>query len=268
MTRRRLIAIDLDGTMLTNEKKILDSTKTILKKVTDLGHEVVIATGRPPRSSRPYHEELGLTSLMINFNGALIHNPFTRKSEFHFPMDRQIALEILHQCQVFEVENVLVEVEDRYYAKKVDALLRFFGDGTPPTGLGEIETFLIDHPTSMMVHSSEEVITALRARINKQFHGMVAHRYWSAEPFHVIEITKAGISKATGLMTLASVLGFERQDVIAFGDEGNDLEMIKWAGVGVAMGNANPILKEVADQIADTNENDGIARMLEKLLLL
>ncbi|GAX91316.1 Cof-type HAD-IIB family hydrolase [Effusibacillus lacus] len=264
--KRRLIAIDLDGTMLTHNKTILARTKQTIKRVRGLGHEVVIATGRPPRSSVNYHRELELTTPMVNFNGALIHDPARPELDIHFPMEREVALQILGECKRFGVDNVMMEIKDRYFAQQIDELIHFLGDGSDPTGVGPIERYLLEHPTSMLIRTSKETIQPLRETLNQSFGGMVAHRYWSA-PYHVLEVIKANISKATGLEILVDQLGFAREDVIAFGDEENDLEMIEWAGLGIAMGNANPVLKKVADRIADTNENNGLSSVLEELFL-
>lgn len=264
--RRRLIAIDLDGTTLTNNKTILSRTKKALQKARELGHEVLIATGRPPRSSLNYHRELELTTPLINFNGALIYDPAVSGFDIHFPMEHQVALSIVEECKKHDVENVMVEIKDRYYVQRVDEFIHFLGDGTLPAGVGPIESYLLEHPTSILIRAPKEQINPLRNALNRDYQGLVAHRYWSA-PYHVVEVVKAGVSKATGLRIVSEKLGFQAEDVIAFGDEENDLEMIRWAGLGVAMGNANPLLKEVADHIADTNENNGIALVLEQLLL-
>jgi Cof subfamily protein (haloacid dehalogenase superfamily) len=264
--KRRLIAIDLDGTALTNNKTILAGTKKAIQRVKELGHEVVIATGRPPRSSVNYHRELGLNTPMVNFNGALIHDPLNPVKDIHFPMNREVALSIVEECKRFGVDNVMVEVKDTFFAQQIDELIHFLGDGTMPAGVGPIESYLLEHPTSIMIRTGKENIQPLRESLNRNYKGLVAHRYWSA-PYHVIEVVKAEVSKATGLEIIASSLGIGREDVIAFGDEDNDLEMIEWAGLGVAMGNANPILKQVADRVTDTNENNGISLILEEFLL-
>lgn len=264
--KRRLIAIDLDGTALTNNKTILAGTKQTLKRVRERGHVVVIATGRPPRSSVGYHRELGLTTPMINFNGALIHNPAAPERDAHFPLNREVAMEIVEESKRFGVGNVMVEIKDKFYAQRIDELIHLLGDGSPPAGVGPIEKYLREPPTSIMIRADKENIHPLRESLNRRYQGVVAHRYWSA-PYPVVEVVKADVSKATGLMILGKALGFRREDIIAFGDEENDLEMIEWAGFGVAMGNANPILKKVADHVTDTNEHNGISLVLEQLLL-
>lgn len=264
--KRHIIAIDLDGTTLTRKKTILPRTKTAIELIRQQGHKVIIATGRPPRSSVNYYRELGLEHPMVNFNGALIHDPEHPERDIHFPMDRDVVLDIVQECRRFGVHNVMVEMKDSFYAEKVDELISFLGDGTEPHGVGPIESYILEHPTSILIHTAKENITPLRQTLNQKYEGLVAHRYWSA-PYHVIEVVKAGISKATGLQILADRMGFAKEDVIAFGDEENDLEMIEWAGLGVAMGNANPMLKQIADVITDTNESNGIALQLEKLFL-
>jgi Cof subfamily protein (haloacid dehalogenase superfamily) len=264
--KHHVIAIDLDGTTLTRNKIILPRTKRAIELIQQQGHKVIIATGRPPRSSVNYQRELGLVHPMVNFNGALIHDPQHPERDIHFPMDREIALAIVEECKRFGVHNVMVEMKDSFYAQRVDELIGFLGDGTAPDGVGPIESYLLEHPTSILIHTSKENIKPLQDTLNEKYKGLVAHRYWSA-PYHVLEVVKAGISKATGLHILVDSMGFTQEDVIAFGDEENDMEMIEWAGLGVAMGNANPRLKHIADVITDTNESNGIALQLEKLFL-
>ncbi|WP_038088665.1 Cof-type HAD-IIB family hydrolase [Tumebacillus flagellatus] len=264
---KKLIALDLDGTLLNREKQISPRTKRAVQRAVVEGHHVCIATGRPFRSSVQYYRELGLTTPMVNFNGALVHHADdTTWGTHHFPMERETAFRILQVCEQFQAENVIVEVKDDYYLKQHDDnLIRFMGDGHSPLGIGNIPDLLTDHPTSVLIYPQKETVHELREHLS-QFHAdVIEHRLWGA-PWHVIEIVKAGVNKATGLQVIADSLGIEREHIIAFGDEDNDLEMIEYAGYGVAMGNANPMLKNVANHITDTNDNDGIAFVLEKLL--
>ncbi|PWK13785.1 Cof-type HAD-IIB family hydrolase [Tumebacillus permanentifrigoris] len=264
---KKLIALDLDGTLLTREKKISPRTQRAVQRAIEDGHHVVIATGRPFRSSVQYYRELGLTTPMVNFNGALVHHADDAEwGHHHFPMERETALKILEVCEQFRAENVIVEVKDDYYLKQHDDnLVRFMGEGHTPLGVGHIPSLLNDHPTSVLIYPQRENMRELREHLSEFHAGVIEHRLWGA-PWHVIEIVKAGVNKATGLQVIANHFGIAQEHVIAFGDEDNDLEMIEYAGHGVAMGNANPMLKAIANQITDTNDNDGIAFVLEKLL--
>jgi len=264
---KKLIAVDLDGTMLTREKKISKRTKQALQRAMDQGHHVVIATGRPPRASLMYYHELSLTTPIVNFNGALVHHATDPAwGQHHFPLERVDALRVIEAVDAIGVQNVMVEVKDDFYLRRHCAdMIRIMGDGLSPLGVGHLSELVQDHPTAMLIRPEHETLKELRAHLNEFHADIIEHRMWGA-PWNVIEVVKAGVSKATGLEVIAKDLGIMQENIIAFGDEDNDMEMIQYAGIGVAMGNANPMLKAVANHITDTNDNDGIALFLERLL--
>src|SRR5699024_5003321 len=122
--KRHLIALDLDGTLLTNEKKISSHTKNVILKAKEQGHVVVIATGRPHRSSILYYRQLGLKTPMVNFNGALIHHPQDKKWEgSHNPLEQKTALNIVDACYDLSVNNLMAEVQDNVFLDKYDKSL-------------------------------------------------------------------------------------------------------------------------------------------------
>lgn len=264
---KKLIAVDLDGTMLTREKKISKRTKQALQRAMEQGHHVVIATGRPPRASLMYYHELSLTTPIVNFNGALVHHARDAAwGQHHFPLEREDALRVIQACDSIGVQNVMVEVRDDFYLRShCEDMIRLMGDGLSPLGVGHLPELVQDHPTAMLIRPEQATVKQLRALLHEHHADIIEHRLWGA-PWHMIEVMKAGVSKATGLEVIAQDLGVLQENIIAFGDEDNDLEMIQYAGIGVAMGNANPMLKAVANHITDTNDNDGIALFLERHL--
>lgn len=271
MTKQHLIALDLDGTLLSDDKVISDKNKQTLRKAMDDGHIVVIATGRPHRASIQYYHELGLKTPMVNFNGALIHHPEDNKWDvLHNPMPRRTALSIVQTCYDLDVQNVLAEVMDNVYLDKYDQdLIDIFyqtKDDTPFV-IGSLKSKLNEDPTSLLIHPKEEHITTLREHLDEFHAEVIEHRKWGA-PWNVIEIVKKGINKAVGLRKIAHYYQIPEDRIIAFGDEDNDLEMIDYAGVGVAMGNAIDPLKSIAKHVTATNEESGIGVFLEEYLNL
>jgi len=264
---KKLIALDLDGTLLTREKTISPRTKAMLREAIALGHHVVIATGRPAHASMPYYDELELNTPMVNYNGALTHHAKDPNwGQHHFPLERNDALAILEACERIGAENMVAEIKDDYYMKSHDAdFIRTICAGRAPLAVGEMSQLLTENPTALLIKPNDAVVHDLRAHLQQHHAHMIEQRLWGA-PWHVIEIVRSGVTKATGLQVIAEHYGVRQEDVIAFGDEDNDLEMIQYAGHGVAMGNANQILKDVANHITATNDEDGIALMLEKLL--
>ncbi|KON68141.1 phosphatase [Peribacillus butanolivorans] len=265
MNEKHLIVLDLDGTLLTDNKTISPRTKQTLLKLKENGHEVMIATGRPFRSSELYYRELGLTTPIVNFNGAFVHHPLqTSWGVYHSPLDISVAKDIVEACDQFEYHNIIAEVRDEVYVHYHDEkLMDMFNVGNPIMKTGDLRNFLEDSPTSMLIHTDSQHVGQIRQHLSDVHAELVDHRRW-AEPFHIIEIIKSGLSKAVGLQRVSNYLDIPKDRIIAFGDEDNDLEMLDYAGTGVAMGNAISPVKTVANTMTLTNEEDGIAVFLEE----
>jgi len=262
-----LIALDLDGTLLTDEKKISLRTKNTLAKAQEQGHIVCIATGRPYRGSVQYYEELSLNTPIVNFNGAFTHHPKDERfGTYHTPLDLDIAKTILRTCEAFRVKNVMVEIIDDFYLRHYDqVLLDTFMLGRTPVEYGNLDVLLTNNPTSILVQPRDEHLHDLRSLLQEAHAEVTEQRVWTA-PWSMIEIIKAGQNKAIGLEKIANYYGIPQERVIAFGDEDNDLEMIEYAGYGIAMKNGISELKKIATDITRSNEEDGVAVYLEKLL--
>lgn len=269
--KQHLIALDLDGTLLNDNKEISTRTRQTVMKAKEAGHIVVISTGRPHRASIQYYEDLGLNTPMVNFNGALIHHPYDKKWKvLHNPMPMETALKIVDTCYQLGVHNVLAEVQDNVYLDQYDEKILGIFQQTqhdPPFTIGSLKNELKNDPTSLLIHPREDHITELRNHLDDYHAELIEHRKWGA-PWNIIEIVKKGMNKAVGLQKIAHYFNIPDNRIIAFGDEDNDLEMIDYAGVGVAMGNAIDELKSVAKHVTETNEQDGIAMFLEHYLNL
>jgi 5-amino-6-(5-phospho-D-ribitylamino)uracil phosphatase len=264
-----LIVLDLDGTLLKDDKTISAKTKVTIQKAKENGHLVMIATGRPYRASEMYYRELGLTTPIVNFNGAFVHHPLHNDwGMFHHPLSIDITKEIVDACHQFNFHNIIAEVMDEVYFHYHDEkLLDIFSLGNPTITTGDLRKFLQDSPTCLLIHASEKDVTSIREHLNKVHAEVIDHRRWAA-PWHVIEIVKSGLNKAVGIKKVADYYGIPNERIIAFGDEDNDLEMIEYAGIGVAMGNGIAPLKAIANEITGTNEEDGVANFLQSYLHL
>jgi 5-amino-6-(5-phospho-D-ribitylamino)uracil phosphatase len=269
MTERYLISLDLDGTLLKDDKTISLKNKNILQKAKEKGHIVMIATGRPFRSSEMYYNELELDTPIVNFNGAFIHNPKDHSwGTYHYPMDIKIAKEIVEACRSFHFYNIIAEVMDQVYFHYHDEkLLDIFSLGNPKITTGDLRDFLNDSPTSLLIHTDENELIKIRKHLSDVHAEVIEHRSWAA-PFHVIEIINAGLNKAVGVKKAADYFQIPQERIIAFGDEDNDLEVLEYAGRGIAMGNAVDQIKMIANDIALSNEEDGVGVYLEELLNL
>lgn len=265
MAEKHLIVLDLDGTLLTDEKAISERTKKTLMHLKENGHEVMIATGRPYRSSEMYYHELGLQTPIVNFNGAFVHHPRNKSwGTYHSPMDMKVAKEIVEALQNFQFHNIIAEIQDDVYFHYHDEkLINLMQVGSPKVTTGDLRNFLTASPTSMLIHTDQQHVDDIRQHLSDVHAEVIDHRRW-ADPFHVIEMVKTGLNKAVGIKRVAQHLNVPVERIIAFGDEDNDLEMLEYAGTGVAMGNAIDQLKNVANEVTLTNEEDGIALFLQE----
>ncbi|WP_416151289.1 Cof-type HAD-IIB family hydrolase [Salipaludibacillus sp. HK11] len=260
-----LIAVDLDGTLLSDEKTISVKNRSILFKLRQLGHHVVIATGRPYRASATYYQQLALNTPMVNFNGAFVHHPLSPKEfkTIHTPLDKKTAKTIIETCETFRVKNMMVEVMDDYYLRYLnEGFAESFTMNQPPSSHWNIDQIIKKSPTSLLIQPNDNQHMELKDLLSHAHAEVIDQRSWGA-PWHVIEIIKSGLNKAIGLEKISNHLSIPQDRIVAFGDEDNDLEMLEYAGCGVAMGNAIGQLKTVANEETSTNEEDGVATFLE-----
>ncbi|MEK3935386.1 Cof-type HAD-IIB family hydrolase [Sporosarcina sp. FSL W7-1349] len=264
-----LIVLDLDGTLLTDEKTIPEKTANTLKKAEENGHQVMIATGRPYRASEVYYKQLGLHTPIVNFNGAYVHRPGDLSwKPVHETISLPVVNDVIDAMQDFSFQNIVAEVLDDVYMQRHDEkLLNIFGFGDPRITAGDIRKYLRVEPTSLLIQADSKDVDPIRRHLAEVHAEVIDHRRWGA-PFDVIEIVRHGLNKAVGISHVAKWMDIPRDRIIAFGDEDNDLEMIDYAGVGVAMGNAIDRLKTIADEVTLTNNEDGIAHILQERLQL
>src|SRR5699024_6500775 len=140
-------------------------------------------------------------------------------------------------------------------------------DHQPSLTIGRLKKELAEDPTSLLISPDEKQIEILQNELTNSHAEFIEHRNWAA-PWNIIEVVRKGIHKAVGLQKIADYFGIPRDRIIAFGDEDNDLEMIDYAGVGVAMDNAIDDLKGIAKHITDSNEDSGVGNFLAKYLNL
>ncbi len=264
---QKLIAIDLDGTTLNAQSLITPKTKAVLQETVKAGHIVSIATGRPFRMSEQFYQELGLTSPMVNFNGALVHLPHQIWSyETETLFSRDIVFDILAQKEELQLDYVAAENRDSFFVDRIDFEDSYLFSTEKPTEANLLSN-LKSNPTSMLVQTTNAMADTVAKRLNEQYADYVDVRTWGG-PKAVLEIVAKGIEKARGVKVIADALHIDRQNIIAFGDEHNDVEMLEYAGWGVAMANGSAGAKAAAnDQTEKPNTEDGLADYLERNLL-
>lgn len=270
LLNKKLIAIDLDGTTLNQDSMITSKTKETLKKAINAGHHVSIATGRPFRMSHQFYQQLELTTPMVNFNGALVHIPNQHwDGERETLINREIAFEILSQKKQLNLDFIAAENRVTFFIDSFDFFdEKIFASSRPGEKNLLSPKNLTTNPTSLLVRTDKRFAEAVSAELTRQFGSYVDVRTWGG-PTAILEIVSKGIQKAKGVQEIANYLSIDQQDVIAFGDEHNDLELLDYAGWGVAMANGTDQLKGIANDVTPlSNQEDGLAVYLEKLLKL
>ena len=266
---QKLIAIDLDGTTLNNESKISTKTAATLKKAIDAGHYVSIATGRPYRMSHQFYKELNLKTPMVNFNGALVHLPEQKwAGERETLIKREIVFDILAQKQALNLDFIAAENKETFFIDSLDFYdSKFFAAPATENNLLSTKNLTTD-PTSLLVRTQTQYAQQVSDSLMSQYGEFVDVRTWGG-PTAILEIVSKGIQKAKGVHQVADYLNISKENVVAFGDEHNDLEMLEYAGWGVAMSNGTDELKQVANDVTQkSNQEDGLADYLEAYLSL
>ena len=262
----KLVAIDLDGTLLRSNKRLSTANARTIAQVTNRGVHVVLASARPPRSVRDIYHRLALDTLQVNYNGALVHDMPRGKHVFHQPMSVALAKKIVKYARRMDPDVVIsIEVLDKWYTDHVDDKLptetsKHFS----PDFVGPLSAFLTVPVTKLMLLAPPEKLRpiheAVRTKFAKQIAILISDNY-------LIQLVHKQVDKANALQLVAEQYGVPREQVMAIGDAPNDLGMVRWAGLGVAMDNGWDRLKQAADAIAPANDDDGVAAVLKKYLL-
>jgi Cof subfamily protein (haloacid dehalogenase superfamily) len=259
----RLVATDLDGTLLRGDHSVSRRTRDALAAATAAGAAHIVVTGRAAPWTRPILDDLGYEGLAVCAQGAQVYDAGAHRLLTSVTLDRQLAGVALAKIEA--------EVGPLYLAASRDGLDGevLVGPGyevvgalpaTPFTDASDLWTaplnkLYIQHPT---LTSDELADAATRAA------GGFVTVTMAGEG--IVELLPLGLSKATGLSLAARRLGMKAAETIAFGDMPNDIPMFAWSARGVAMANAHEELKAVADEVTTSNEDDGIAAVLERLL--
>lgn len=264
---KKLIAIDLDGTTLNAQSLISPKTERTLKQAIEKGHFVSIVTGRPYRMSHQFYRQLGLTTPMVNFNGALVHIPEKKWDlERETGIERDLVFDILSQKKELQLDFVAAENKETFYIDTLEGFdPKFFASEATEGNLLTVQN-LRTNPTSMMVRTTKDQASHVSSSLSKRYGDYIDVRTWGG-PTPILEIVSKGIQKAKGVEQVSNFLDIKQSDIIAFGDEHNDEEMLEYAGLGVAMNNATDKIKSVANDITlKTNDQDGLADYLSEYL--
>lgn len=260
----KLVAIDLDDTLLGNDLKISEKNKEFLQKAIDKGLLVTIATGRMFCSAQPFVTELNLNVPVITYQGALIKNSVTGETLLEWLLPMKYAQKIVEFCKKEDL-HLQAFIEDSYYYNEENKYSCYYHEHSGIKGypIGDLGKFLKKEPVKMIIINEPERINKLKDIFNEMLGGEV--QITISKPSY-LEFTHIEATKGKAIEHLCSMYDIEKSEVIAIGDSYNDISMIEYAGLGVAMDNSPDIVKSVADFVTKSNDEDGVAFVIDKFL--
>ncbi|MCC6580917.1 MAG: HAD family hydrolase [Phycisphaeraceae bacterium] len=260
------MAIDMDGTLLRSDGRLTRRVVETVHEVQNRGVKVIIATARPPRGVAEIAEVLRLDTLQITYNGAMIFDPVRRKHTYHKPLDSALVKKMIKAARKADKQVVVsLEILDKWYTDHVDETLptetsRRFS----PDFVGPLEAFLHVPITKLLLLAPPERIGPIREAVEGKFADKVTA---AISDKHLLQYIHKEADKSIALAQIAESYGIPAESVMAIGDAPNDVRMLHWAGLGVAVENGWEVARQFADVVVPSNDNDGVAFALRKYVL-
>lgn len=263
----RLLALDLDGTIVDSRLQVSARVRHALRLAMQAGVRITLASGRFFGSMRLFANDLAIREPLICFQGALIQDPVSEEVYFRCGVPLDLAHEFIAVGRQHGWDMCLY-LDDRLYVERITPLVRFYAEYSPiqeePHPVGDLRAFLTREPLKLLVVVEAGQAAAVDAVLQQRFAGRLrVVRSFS----QFVEGTNLAVSKGRALSFLAQKLGIPQAETMAIGDHDNDADMVAWAGLGVAMGNASAAVKAVADYVAPPLEEDGAAEAIERFVL-
>lgn len=264
----RLLVLDIDGTLVGRELQISSRVLDSVRRAQNLGVQVAVATGRMYRAALPYHRQVGSMLPLICYQGALIKDPSDGKVQLHCPVPIERTLEVI---DFMEERQLVVHlyINDILYVRSMTEASRRYGlrTGIEPQVVGDLRRILTAEPTKILGLTPDNLTTdRMLLELRQRYLPEVLYLTKSDPTF--VEVANPTASKGNAVKFLAEeILMISAAEVMAVGDQQNDAEMIAYAGIGVAMGNAPVALQTQATWVAPGVEEDGVAAAIEQFIL-
>jgi Cof subfamily protein (haloacid dehalogenase superfamily) len=256
----RLLAFDIDGTLFTRANQVSVRTRQAIEQLKRQGMPMTLVSGRTYNSVSRVAQQIGFDGPLVAYNGAYVAKPKESPPRYCQPMEWQVIEPMLRMLEEQQVYTKVYINDTLYVEQKTEETIRFSCQHAvqyKETGAGGLSKLEADPLKIVVIEEPNRV---------QEVYQMLAPWYPLVKLYkeeHGIEMNHRSIHKASGLEQVCEGLGFDMTQVMAFGNEANDMEMIREVGIGVAMGNAVPALKETADFVTKSNDEDGIVYALQ-----
>jgi Cof subfamily protein (haloacid dehalogenase superfamily) len=257
----RLVATDLDGTVVRSDGTINDRTRAALARVEAAGAVLVLVTGRPPRWMPPIVEATGHRGVAICANGALVYDLHTSTVVRHSLLSAEAMHEIVGALRR-DLPGIAFAVERHDTGFAHEPAYRPRWDSDQDKRIAPVEELLTEGVVKLLGRHDRLPADEVLATAHRSIGEIATLTHSSSDG--LLEISASGVSKASALATLAEEHGITSGQVVAFGDMPNDLPMLAWAGRGIAVANAHPDVLAVADEVTASNDDDGVAEVLDR----
>ena len=268
----KLLVLDIDGTIAGQSNTLSHPVKEVIAAVQSKGIKVAIATGRMYCSALRFHQEIGSTLPLVAYQGAWIQDPNTQEIHRHLSVSREIALQLLEYFEQPDLRSLLsvhFYINDQLYVREITKETESYQQrcGVNAIPVGDLRQLLDHEPTKILALCDD-------ASLIQQLLTNLRHRYKPTELYMTtsvatfLEAANTHVNKGNAVRYLAEeMLGLESHNVMTIGDNFNDVEMLSYAGISVAMGDAPDQVQAIADWVAPSVELDGAAIAMEKFLL-
>jgi len=268
----KLLVLDIDGTIAGVANEIREPVLQAVRAAQAKGIQVAIATGRMYQAALRFHHTIGSTLPLMAYQGAWIQDPTTHEIYRHWTVPKTLVLQLLDHFEQPDLRSLLsvhFYINDQLYVREITSETKEYAErsGVTPIPVGDLRTALTTEPTKVLALSDDtDLINTLLGNLQTRY--TPAELYLTKSVATFFEATNPLVSKGTAVRYLAEEkLGLQAENVMAIGDNFNDVEMIEYAGTGIAMGNAPEAVKALANWVAPDVEDDGVAAAIETFLL-
>lgn len=267
----RLLVLDIDGTIVDESNRIQDSVAQAIHSAQRRGVAVALATGRMSQSSLHAYDSIGSTLPLICYEGALIREPNTGFVHRHWPLEPRAAAQMLDYAEQLNLSgrlSVHFFIQDSVFVSTLTATsIRYFeGSKVEPIVVSDLRQLLNRATTKVQVLSDDSSVIARLSSQLKNSHSRTQVKQYKS--ITLLEAFHPAVNKRLAVSYLAEeIMALRPENVMAVGDDFTDIEMLQYAGIGVAMGNAPVAVKASADWVTTTIEKDGVARAVERWIL-